>query len=114
MKIRYFERNYQKNLLDNLGNMGYDLGLFQKLYLLIYASRIHDIIIIPVSSDPFNMKAVEKKEKIHKNKYLDKEMSFLDNIKGPIMIFEMPSEKRKCVSVFNKKRYAKTIYLTHT
>ena len=94
--------------------MGYDLGLFQKLYLLIYASRIHDMIIIPVSSDPFNMKAVEKKEKIHKNKYLYKEISFLDNIKGPIMIFEMPSEKRKCVSVFNKKSYAKTIYLTHT
>ena len=30
------------------------------------------------------------------------------------MIFEMPSEKWKCVSVFNKKSYAKTICLTHT
>lgn len=66
LENKVFWTKLSKNLLDNLGNMGYDLGLFQKSYLLIYASRIHDIIVIPVSSDPFNMKAVEKKEKIHK------------------------------------------------
>ena len=65
-----------------MGNMGYDLGLFQKLHLLIYTSRIYGIRIIPVSSDPLNMKTVEKKEKIQKNKYLDKEKRFLDNIES--------------------------------
>ena len=82
LENKAFWEKLSKNLLGNMGNMGYDLGLFQKLHLLIYASRIYGIIIIPVSSDPLNMKTVEGKQKIQKHKYLDKEKRFLGNIKS--------------------------------
>ena len=48
------------------------------------------VIIIPVSSDPFNLETVESKaKKIQKIEYLKNEKSFLNKIKAFFIIFSM-------------------------
>ena len=56
--------------------------VIQKNTFANLCKRVHDAIAIRVSSDPFNLGTVERKEKrCKKNQYFENENSFLDKIK---------------------------------
>ena len=55
--------------------------LFKKLHLQIYASQFMTSWIIPVLFVLLSLEIVERKGKIQKCEYLEKEKSFLDEIK---------------------------------
>ena len=56
--------------------------VIQKNTFANLCKRVHDVIAIRVSSDPFSLGTVERKEKNYKkNQYFENENSFLDKIK---------------------------------
>ena len=62
-----------------------------KVTLANLCKPFHNVIIVPVSSDPFNLKTVERKEKTRKIEDLENVKSFFDEIKAFFIIFEMLS-----------------------
>ena len=50
---------------------------------------IHNVVIIPVSSDPLNLQNVEREKALQKMEYLENENSFLDKIQIIFIISEM-------------------------
>ena len=50
---------------------------------------IHNVVIIPVSSDPLNLQNVEREKALQKIEYLENENSFLDKIQIIFIISEM-------------------------
>ena len=50
---------------------------------------IHNVVIIPVSSDPLNLQNVEREKALQKIEYLENENSFLDKIQIIFIIYEM-------------------------
>ena len=63
------------------------LELFQKLHLQIYASQFMTSQVIPLPFVLLNLEGVERKWKNHKKfEYLEKEKSFLGEIKKTFFI----------------------------
>ena len=68
-------------VIYHLGNC--DFSVIPKIEVDNLCKPIHDVITVPVSSDPLNLEAVERKEKeLQKTEYLQNGKSILDQIKA--------------------------------
>ena len=65
--------------------------LLQKITFANFCKPVHNVIIIPVLSNPLNLETVERKGKIIINWISWEWKSFLDQIKVFFIVFEMLS-----------------------